>query len=53
MYCEFAFIASGFCARTDITGATQQMVTRITKRVWVALLVVSCVVMFVSFVEFS
>ena len=51
-YCDFGFIGSGFCAYTGAT-APQHAVIRIMKRVWLTLLVVSCVVMFVSLVEFS
>jgi hypothetical protein len=52
-YCDLALNASGFCACTGASVAPKQTVIRITKRVALALLVVGCVVMFLSFVEFS
>jgi hypothetical protein len=52
-YCDFAFIASDFCACSGASVAPQQAAVRTMKRIWLALLVLNCVVMFVSFVEFS
>src|SRR5215467_3327813 len=47
-YCVCAFVASGcsgFCASTVARVAPQQTAVRTTTRVWLALLVISCVVM--------
>src|SRR4029077_16353585 len=43
-YCNFAFIDSGLCACTGASVTPKQTATRITKRVWLAPLVVNCVV---------
>src|SRR5262245_10898927 len=51
-YCDFAFVASGPCPCTGARVTPKQTAIRIMKRVWLALLVVSCVIMFLSFVEF-
>jgi hypothetical protein len=52
-YFEFAFFASAVCACTGVNLAQKQTAIRMTKRVWPTLLLVNCVVMFFSFVEFS
>jgi hypothetical protein len=48
-----AFAASGLCACAGATAALQHTAIKTMKRIWLVLGVVSCVVIFVSFVEFS
>jgi hypothetical protein len=51
-YWVLAFAASGPCARAVARAAPQQIAVIMVKRIWLDLLVMSCVVIFVSFVEF-
>jgi hypothetical protein len=48
-----AFAASGLCACAGATTTPQQTAAKIIKRFWLVPLVMNCVVIFVSFVEFS
>src|SRR5439155_16576078 len=52
LYCVFAFAACWPCACAGARAAPQQTAVRMIKRVGLILLVVSCVVIFFSFVEF-
>jgi hypothetical protein len=52
-YWAFVFVGFGFCAFSGANIAPQDTAIRIMKRAWLTLLVLNCVVMFVSFVEFS